>query len=99
MSQESFMLKWKFFNENASSTLHDVATENNFTDITLVSDELKSFKVHKFVLSANSPVMKNMLMMNQHSHPLIYLKGIQGQELECLLQIMYIGKSTFQTSR
>ena len=41
-----------------SSTLESEATDNHFTDVTLVSDDFVQFLVHKFVLGACSPVLK-----------------------------------------
>merc|ERR1719300_12188 len=99
MNQETFNLKWKFHTENITSTLSDEVKENNFADVTLVSDEMISYKVHKFVLSANSSVMKRLLIENPHPDPVIYLLGVQQQELQVLLQLMYHGEATFFTKR
>ena len=99
MTKESLLLKWSFYNQNVSYILHEEATENYYTDVTLVSDDLKTFNAHKFVLSANSSMMKELLLNNPHPTPLIYLKGVMAQELECILQLMYYGKAAFCTIR
>ena len=52
-----------------------------------------------FVLSSNSSVMKEILLNNQHHQPTIYLRGIQDQELQTLLQLMYYGEATFSINR
>merc|ERR1712126_1251 len=93
MDEETFMLKWKSFSENASYTLEEETKRNNFSDVTLVSNDLKPFKVHKFVLSACSPVLKDILLNNQHSHPTIYLNGIQSEDLKAILQLIYCGEA------
>ena len=87
MNQESFQLKWNFFLDNASATLEKEIRKSNFTDVTLVSDDLTPFKVHKFVLSAFSPVFKEIFQSNPHSHPMIFLNGVKKQELYTLLQL------------
>ena len=49
---------------------------------------------HKIVLSACSPVLKNLLLNNPHSHPLLCLRGVKQQELQSILQFMYFGEAT-----
>ena len=93
MQQNLFPLRWKYFHTNISSSLSDLYTETSSTDVTLVSDDQIQFQAHKFVLSACSPVMKNLLLNNPHSHPLIYLRGVKQQELGSILQFMYHGEA------
>jgi hypothetical protein len=93
MKPEIFSLNWKTFKNHLASSLRDLITENMFSDVTLVSDEQIQFQAHKFVLSACSPVLKNLLLNNPHSHPLIYLRGVKQQELQSILQFMYLGEA------
>ena len=99
MNQEVFQLKWKFFQKYVSLALDKETTESQFADVTLFSDELIPFKAHKFVLSANSPLMKEMLLNNPHPEPSIYLNGVQAQELESMLHMMYYGEATYHINR
>ena len=85
MSQESFALKWNFYHNSVQSTLAGEARDNNFTDVTLVSDELISYQAHQFVLSACSPRFKDLLLKHPHQHPTIYLKGIRDRDLSAYL--------------
>ena len=94
MSQHIYTLKWKHYLSNKTSSLTDVFTENSFTDVTLVSDDHIPFQAHRFVLSAFSPVLKNILLNNPHSHPLIFLRGVNHQELDSILQFIYLGKAS-----
>ena len=93
MQEEIFTLRWKVFSTHLSSSISDVFTGNSFSDVTLVSDDLKPFQAHKCVLSASSPVLKNLLLNNPHSHPLIYLRGVKQEELQSILQFMYLGEA------
>jgi hypothetical protein len=95
MNQEILSLRWKDFSTHLSSSISDVFTENSFSDVTLVCDDLIQFQSHKFVLSACSPVLKDLLLKNPHSHPLIYLRGIKEQELQSILQFIYLGDARF----
>ena len=92
MDQELVSLKWKIFDTHISSSLNDLYPKGKFTDVTLVSDDQIQFEAHKFVLSACSPVVKNLLLNNPHSHPLIYLRGVMHQELKSILEFMYLGE-------
>ena len=88
-----YTLKWKYFTPNVTSRLSDVFTENSFCDVTLVSDDQKPFQAHRYVLSAFSPVLKNILLNNPHSHPLIFLRGVNHEDLYSILQFIYLGKA------
>ena len=71
-----------------------VFPENWFCDVTLVSDDQKPFKAHRYILSFFSPVLKNILINNPHSHPLIYLRGVNHQDLASIMQLIYAGKTS-----
>ena len=93
-STDIFLLKWKYITSNLTSSLSGVFRENSFSDVTLVSDDLIPFQAHRYVLSALSPVLKNILLNNPHSNPLIYLRGINHQVLDSILQFIYLGEAS-----
>ena len=68
------------------------------SDVTLVSDDQHQFNVHKFILSACSSVLKNILE-NNPQNTLIYLRGVHHEELESVLHFLYTGKATFNKER
>ena len=94
MHHEKFpSLNWKHIHSNnLTSNKPDKFKENSFSDVTLVSDDKIPYQAHKYVLSAFSPVLKNILLDNPHSHQLIYLRGINHLDLESILQFLYLGK-------
>ena len=93
--QDIFCLRGKVFSAHLSSSLSDVFTENSYSDVTLVSDDMIQFQAHKCVLSASSPVLKKLLLDNPHSHPLIYLRGVKQHELQSILQFIYLSEARF----
>ena len=99
MTQQIFHLKWKYIHTNLNSTLNNGFADFNSADVTLVSDDQIPFQAHRFVLSASSPVLKDLLMENPSSHPLIYLRGVDQQELGSILKVMYFGEATFNQNR
>ena len=93
-------VKWNFQYETVFSMIQGLTNEDPFSDVTLVSgDELLDYQVHKFVLSAVSPVFKEILLNNPHDHPLIYLNGVEERELQYLLQLIYFGRTTVYDSQ
>merc|ERR1712126_122424 len=69
------------------------------TDVTLISDDKRKFKAHKIVLCAYSNVFKDIIGNLPMETSVIYLQGIQHEELEAILEIMYLGEATFQQDR
>ena len=69
------------------------------TDVTLVCDDKQQFKAHKLVLSACSSVFKSIINDLPEKSSVIYLKGINHQEMESILEFMYLGVATFYQQR
>ena len=69
-------------------------------DVTLVCNNKAKFKAHKFVLSACSPMFKSIIDDLPHQESsVIYLRGVQPQEMKSILQFMYLGQATFYQDR
>ena len=81
MAQDNILgIKWNFQYESVFSMIQGLTKEEEdpFSDVTIVSgDQRLDYQVHKFVLSAVSPVFKEILMKNPHEHPLIYLSDVK----------------------
>ena len=89
---EKFSLKWNDFQSNVSRTFSQLRSEEEFFDVSLVSDDQKMMSAHKLVLSASSPYFKHILTVNKHSHPLLCLDGVSSAELQCVLDYIYQGE-------
>jgi len=92
-------MKWTYFIENQNFNLKELLASDTFSDVTLVSDDKKLFSAHKFVLAACSPIMKDLIIKNPHTHPVIYLRGIKSLELNAILHFLYLGQTRFHRSR
>ena len=79
--------------------LHALMKSNELTDVTLVCDDKTQFKAHKIVLSACSTVFKSIINDLPQNNSVIYLRGIQHQEMESILEFMYLGVATFYQER
>ena len=91
-SSEKFSLKWSDFLENISLTFGNLREDTTFTDVTLLSEDGHQIEAHKIILTASSPFFMNILKMNKHANPLIYLNGFKAKELIPLIDFMYHGE-------
>ena len=95
---EEFRLAWKTFTSHGLDLLRNLLETQEFSDVTLVSDDQHHYKVHRFILSACSTFFKSVLN-NNPPNTLIYLRGIYQKELEPILQFIYLGEATFYHER
>ena len=91
---EKFNSTWHNFSSHGKELFKDLLESQEFTDVTLVSDDQHQYKVHKFILSACSTVFNQILTSNPLNTS-IYLRGINHEELESILQFTYLGEATF----
>jgi len=89
---EKFCLQWNDFEANISSAFRNLKEEKDFSDVTLVCAD-QQVEAHKVILAASSPFFKRVLKKVQHSHPLIFLKGVKFSDLESVLSFVYNGEA------
>jgi len=94
-----YNLTWQLYTDHLREMLHEMMKSNELTDVTLVCDDKTKFKAHKIVLSACSSVFKSIINDLPTNSSVIYLRGIQHQELETILQFMYLGVATCSQER
>ena len=90
---EKFNLTWHTFASHGKDLIKNLFISEEFTDVTLISDDQHQYKVHKLILCACSTVFRK-IVSNPHNSS-IYLRGIYHEELESILQFMYLGEATF----
>ena len=89
---EIFSLKWNDFETNVSKSFVNLRTETQLFDVTLVGQDQKKVSAHRLVLSACSDFFKNIFYSNSHSHPLLYLDGVDSEDINQMLDYMYKGE-------
>ena len=58
--------------------MREMMTSEDFTDVTLVTDDKKQLNTHGNIISACISVFKNLLQINMdNNQSVIYLRGIQ----------------------
>ena len=91
MKQNVFKLSWQTYTNHMKEMMQDMMKFNDFTDVTLITDDKKPIRAHRNILSANSPVFKNIFQMETNSnHPIIYRRGIKLNDLESILEFIYL---------
>ena len=66
-------------------------TYKDFFDVTIACED-EQMQAHKVMLSVCSPFFQNILRMNPHQHPLLYLKGVKYTDLQSVLNFMHHGE-------
>ena len=92
MNSEKFSLKWNDFQQTVSNSFGILKKEQDFFDVTLVSDDEVHLLSHKLVLSACSEFFKSILKKTSNPHPLIYLSGINSRNLQFIIDYIYHGE-------
>ena len=90
---EKLCLQWNDFKENTISAFGNLREDGEFADVTLACKDGEQVEAHKVVLAASSSFFQNLLRRNKHAHPLIYMKGIQMDDLLAILDFLYCGEA------
>ena len=99
MNREKITIEWPNHNDSLKDMMHEMLKSTELTDVTLVCDNKKQLKAHKFFLSACSSVFKNIFNDLSQNDSVVYLIGFQHQEIESILEFMYFGSTTFHQER
>ena len=94
---EKYSLTWNSsYSDHLKVVLKEMMTSKDFADVTLVTDDKQQIRAHRNILSACSPVFKNILQIDKNNvYPVIYLRGIQHSEMESIMQFIYFGEARF----
>ena len=88
-----FCLKWNDFQTNIRSSYKDLRETIDFSDVTLISEDNQQVEAHRIILSACSPFFMDWLKRSKHSHPIIYMRGIQSRDLTAIMDFIYHGEA------
>ena len=90
MNTEKFCLKWNDVQENTAGSFKDL--KEDFCDVTLISEGNQQIEVHRVILAASSPLFRDLLRRNPHSHPLLFMRRINTKDLESIVTFIYHGE-------
>ena len=86
-------LRWNDFTENVIASFASLRKDVNFADVTLVCDDGQQFKAHQLILAAASDFFQSLLMSNNHSQPMIYMREVVFEDLASILDFLYFGEA------
>ena len=66
--------------------------DNTYSDVTLACEDDQEIEAHKIVLACGSTFFKDIFVKTKHPNPFIYLKGVKKDELQNIIDFMYIGE-------
>jgi len=90
---EKLCLKWNDFQDNINTAFGSLRNDNDFTDVTLACEDGQQVEAHKVILAASSPFFQNLLKINKHPHPLVYMKGVKSEDLVAIIDFLYYGEA------
>ena len=90
---EKLCLKWNDFQENISNAFANLGDSLEFSDVTLACKDGQQVEAHKIILATSSPFFQNLLTRNQHSHPLIFMRGVKFEDLKAIVDFLYKGEA------
>jgi len=84
---------WDDFNSAAISTVRNLYTDQDFTDVTLTCEGEKLIKAHKVILSASSSFFRRVLLDHtSEENLLLCLLDVSVDQLESLVEFIYLGE-------
>ena len=99
MHREKYSLTWHTYSDHLKCMMKELMMNEDFSDITLITDDKEQIKANINILSACSPVFKDILKKDKNSSPIMYLRGVQYSEMESIMQFIYLGEATFYKER
>ena len=82
----------------ASNVISGLIKDDLFTDVTLACADDALIQAHKVILGAYSSVFRNILMKITSKNPVIYLKGVDYEEMVRIIEYIYLGETKISQS-
>ena len=89
---EKLNVEWNDHQSVWRRSLLELRSNDDFADVTLVTEDKMKFTAHKILLSSCSKTLKFILKDNFHPNPLLYLSGINSNNLGLILDYIYCGE-------
>ena len=90
---EKLCLRWNDFKNNTFGAFASLREDKDFADVTLVSSDGQQVEAHKVVLAASSSFLQDLLLLNRHPHPIIFMRGVMSEDLLAIVDFLYFGEA------
>ena len=91
---EQVLLQWNDFRDHVNKAFGNLIDDNDFADVTLACTDGQQIKAHKVILAASSPFFQSLLRSNAHPHPLIFMRGVEFDNLQAIVNFLYCGEAS-----
>ena len=85
---------WSSYPDHLRELFEWMLISDELSDVTFITDDAVMVKANRFVLSAASPLLKELLKTDsaiKSEEKVILLKGIQYSEIKSIIQFIYLG--------
>ena len=89
---EKFSLKWNDSHSHWKRSLSQIRGNNDFADVTIISEDKVKFMAHKVLLSSCSETFKFILKESNQAQSILYLSGVNSVNLKFILDYIYYGE-------
>ena len=94
-----FKFTWGPHNQNTKEHFQHLYETHRFSDVTLVTEDQYDLKSHRILLCKSSVIFDKMLNNSLIQNPYIFLRGIKKDEIEKILQFIYMGEVTVKEDK
>ena len=99
MCKEKFSIKWNAYSDHLKRIMKELMIDEEFSDVTLVTEDKKQIKANISILSASSPIFKDILKKEKNLNTIMYLRGVHSSEMEAIIQFIYLGEAILSQER
>ena len=100
MDQERLIdMNWDSFADHLKDMMKDMFTSDDFSDVTIITEDQKRFRAHKNILAASSPVLKELLKGQHEANQILFMRGTSSAEIKSILDFIYFGTVTVDNEK
>ena len=92
MDDDNLVISWQDFESRSPEIIRNLWKDEDFSDVTLATDDGKIVRAHRVVLCSASSKLKKLLRVHKHNNPIVYLPDMDSGHLGNLVEFIYQGK-------
>ena len=92
MDADDLVISWQDFESTSPDIIRNLWKDEDFSDVTLATDDGQVVRAHRVVLCSASSKLKKLLIAHKHDNPIVYLPDINSGHLVNLVKFIYQGK-------
>ena len=73
MDADDLVISWQDFESTSPDIIRNLWKDEDFSDVTLATDDGQVVRAHRVVLCSASSKLKKLLIAHKHDNPIVYL--------------------------